>query len=383
MGVVPTPETHEESLSDMSYAWRWARANKKMLLSVFTAFAASMLLFTLLVYGTHAKRVWIEADGSKVEIITTKDTVNGVLQEQGILIGEHDVVSLPVTAEVKQGTTIAIERAFPVRITADGKTLEIYTTAGDVTDALHKAGIKLGQLDKIQPAPEVQLLAATEIQIVRVNRVVEKQEHPLPYETVKREDGSILKGREQVVQQGKKGLLIKEIEKIFEDGTLVSEQIVARQVKTDSRDHIIAIGTKSPPKKTLNSVAVLNAKTQEITLQGMTFDVKGILNNVKLTAYTAGLESTGKSKNHPRYGYTATGTKVSEGRTISVDPDVIPLGWWVYIDGIGFRRAEDTGGAVNGNKIDVYFESLSHALKFGVKRGYTVYIIGPHKPIIQ
>jgi 3D (Asp-Asp-Asp) domain-containing protein len=71
---------------------------------------------------------------------------------------------------------------------------------------------------------------------------------------------------------------------------------------------------------------------------------------------------------------------VKEGRTIAVDKNVIPIGWWVYIEGIGFRRAEDTGGAVKGNKIDVYYESSDYANKFGLKRGYTVYVIGPKKP---
>ncbi|MNP19135.1 Cell wall-binding protein YocH precursor [compost metagenome] len=57
------------------------------------------------------------------------------------------------------------------------------------------------------------------------------------------------------------------------------------------------------------------------------------------------------------------------------------MGWWVYIEGIGFRRAEDTGSAIKGNKIDVYFDSTSYANKFGTKRGYTVYVIGPKKPV--
>ena len=82
-----------------------------------------------------------------------------------------------------------------------------------------------------------------------------------------------------------------------------------------------------------------------------------MLKNVTLTAYSAGVASTGKAKSHPEYGITASGTTVTEGRTIAVDPKVIPMGWWVYIEGIGFRRAEDTGSAVKGNKIDVYFES--------------------------
>lgn len=59
---------------------------------------------------------------------------------------------------------------------------------------------------------------------------------------------------------------------------------------------------------------------------------------------------------------------------------MIPIGWWVYIEGLGFRRAEDTGGAIKGNKIDVYYDSVKHALNFGRKKGKTVYVIGPVKP---
>jgi 3D (Asp-Asp-Asp) domain-containing protein len=101
---------------------------------------------------------------------------------------------------------------------------------------------------------------------------------------------------------------------------------------------------------------------------------------VTLTAYSDDVASTGKSKDNPQSGITFTGTRVSEGRTIAVDPKVIPLGWWVYIDGLGFRRAEDTGSAVKGQMIDVYYESSDYANRFGVKRGYTVYVIGPKKP---
>ncbi|MNN20840.1 Cell wall-binding protein YocH precursor [compost metagenome] len=56
------------------------------------------------------------------------------------------------------------------------------------------------------------------------------------------------------------------------------------------------------------------------------------------------------------------------------------MGWWVYIEGVGFRRAEDTGSAIKGNKIDVYYDSLKDANNFGRKKGRTVYVIGPVKP---
>ena len=64
-------------------------------------------------------------------------------------------------------------------------------------------------------------------------------------------------------------------------------------------------------------------------------------------------------------GYTATGTVPTARRTVGVDPEVIPLGATVYIDGQAYR-AEDTG-AFTGNIIDIYMESHEEALRFGRK----------------
>ncbi|WP_313413207.1 3D domain-containing protein [Sedimentibacter sp.] len=85
----------------------------------------------------------------------------------------------------------------------------------------------------------------------------------------------------------------------------------------------------------------------------------------EITYYTAGPESTGKSPGHPQYGITASGTTVEEGRTIAADWDVLPVGTKVYIDGIGERTVEDTGGLIVDKCIDVYVEDVETALQGG------------------
>lgn len=61
---------------------------------------------------------------------------------------------------------------------------------------------------------------------------------------------------------------------------------------------------------------------------------------------------------------TATGTCPSRG-TVAVDPEVIPLGTKLYIEGYGEAVAEDTGGLVKGNIIDLYFPTESECWEFG------------------
>lgn len=72
-------------------------------------------------------------------------------------------------------------------------------------------------------------------------------------------------------------------------------------------------------------------------------------------------------------GITYTGTTATEGRTIAVDPDVIPLGSTVVVDGLEYI-AEDIGGAVQGNRIDVFMDSHQAALVEGIKTA-EVYIV--------
>lgn len=87
----------------------------------------------------------------------------------------------------------------------------------------------------------------------------------------------------------------------------------------------------------------------------------------KVTAFTAGYESTGKTPDHPAYGITASGKRVKENHTIASDWDVLPPGTVVYIEDVGIRTVEDRGGKVKDNHIDLYIEGLDEALEWGVQ----------------
>ena len=94
------------------------------------------------------------------------------------------------------------------------------------------------------------------------------------------------------------------------------------------------------------------------------------LGEFKLTAYCPCAACNGKWAG----GITSTGVMAKAGRTIAVDPTVIPYGTEVIINGHTYV-AEDCGGSIKGNRIDVYFDSHSDALDFGVQYA-DIYIVG-------
>ncbi|REE56352.1 3D (Asp-Asp-Asp) domain-containing protein [Paenibacillus taihuensis] len=98
---------------------------------------------------------------------------------------------------------------------------------------------------------------------------------------------------------------------------------------------------------------------------------------VVATGYTAGVESTGKKPGHPQYGITYSGVRVRRAfvSTIAADPKVFPIGTVLYIPGYGYGVVADTGSAIKGKKIDLYFETRKQVFKQWGKRKVTVRIL--------
>lgn len=95
------------------------------------------------------------------------------------------------------------------------------------------------------------------------------------------------------------------------------------------------------------------------------------------TGYTAGIESTGKTPDHPEYGITYSGVEVKRDlySTIAADLDVYPIGTVMYIPDYGYGVVADKGSAITGNKIDLYYQTVEDVYAMWGKKEVEVYII--------
>ncbi|MBD2872122.1 3D domain-containing protein [Paenibacillus arenilitoris] len=95
------------------------------------------------------------------------------------------------------------------------------------------------------------------------------------------------------------------------------------------------------------------------------------------TGYTAGEESTGKTPGHPQYGITYSGVKVRRDQvsTIAADTKLFPIGTLLYIPGYGYGVVADTGSAIKGKRIDLYFETIKQVYEQWGKRKVQVEVL--------
>ena len=155
--------------------------------------------------------------------------------------------------------------------------------------------------------------------------------------------------------------LINELEDVLEE----------KQKITDRLADLNAI-LKTEKEEALSNVEKMRKENKSLknTLQELEGEIEGLkkeiehLENIKVfsmeaTAYTDDYESQGKW-----VGQTATGRKPRVG-IVAVDPKVIPLGTRLYVEGYGPAIAGDTGGAIEGHRIDLFMASRGEALRFG------------------
>lgn len=331
--------------------------NLKSLFSVkLIAVAAICLVFvTSFAYSTMKKDITIEdIDGVKT-ISTFKNTVEEVLEENEITVGLGDKLNIDMTAKLEDGTSIKITRARRVTIHHDGKETTLLTVAPDVQSVLKEAQIELGDNDKVIPGLDILLNGNTNVKVVRVEEKIVQEKVKMDFGNEIRKNKDMDKGLVNVIRQGTPGEKELSIKVVYEDGKESSREIVGEKILKQPVNGIIEEGTK----------------TTLIASRGQLSFVKAI--KMVATAYDASFESCGKHPDHPQYGITYSGLKVRHG-IAAVDPKVIPLGTWLYVEGYGEALAADIGGAIKGNRIDLYYESPEDVAKYGKKK-VKVYIL--------
>lgn len=98
---------------------------------------------------------------------------------------------------------------------------------------------------------------------------------------------------------------------------------------------------------------------------------------VVATGYTAYYESTGKNPGHPGFGITYSGVKVKRDlySTVAADLNVFPIGTILFIPGYGYGVVADKGGAIKGNKVDLYYETVEDVYNLWGKKTLDVYVV--------
>ena len=131
------------------------------------------------------------------------------------------------------------------------------------------------------------------------------------------------------------------------------------------RCSVSALAEPPVPESYLTPSALMELiPTPEPTPAPIPEPTRTYLGTFRATAYCACERCCGKWS---QYHLTASGTTPEEGRTVAADWSVLPAGTVIEIEGIGQRTVEDTGSGIDGQALDVFFESHQEALEFGVR----------------
>ena len=350
---------------------QFAIEKKDLCIRAAVALAVVLAMVSLLAVTVFAETTYVIHDGERQIIHKTDATEPAeVLEEAGLELNAHDVYA--TTESSFLSSTITVRRAVEITINHYGTVInEVAYEDETLADALDRLHLTWNEGDTLSQSLDTQVFDGLNLAISTV--VVEEQTYTtaIPYETVYVDDDDMEKGATKVRTEGVEGELVCTAAVTYINGMETAREILTEEVATEAVNEVVAVGTgKNVVRYTNSAMPVIGNGT--ITLSTGEVLTYTHAATYKATAYThtdAGCDMT-----------TATGTTVRIG-TVAVDPSQIPYGTRMFIvanDGsyvYGVGTAEDCGGAIKGNRLDLYFPTYADCINFGV-RNCTVYFIG-------
>ncbi len=276
-----------------------------MTLAVLVAGVLVALVATTVGYAAMSKTVTLSVDGEAEQVSTLGGTVADVLEDEGIEIGERDVVAPGLDSEVGDGTRIAVRYARELQLTVDGEPRSYWVTATDVSSALQELGlrysgaelsvsrgaditregldlevvtpkkivlkngarkprtvtvpaltvrealadldIKLGKRDEVKPGRAATVEDGDKIVVTRVRVVTKKVTEDIDFSTVEKADSSMYEGDTEVEREGRDGARSVVYRLRYENGELVASKALRSTVLRQPVSSVVLVGTKEEP----------------------------------------------------------------------------------------------------------------------------------------
>ena len=328
-----------------------------------------MLIVPCLLIGSvtmyaYAQSGYVIYDGEDRHVVISEATEpSEVLTDAGLELGRADVIEMNGEGRRPE---ITVRRNQLIYINNGGQSMVTNSYGETVGELLERIHMPLNGDDTIDVALETMTYDGMELNIDRWTTATEFVYEEVPFETEYVQTNKMVKGDEKVTTEGVNGELKHTTKITYFNGQEVSREVVATEETVAPVNQVIKQGTFEAEKGKLTiGDGVIVTADGEIYTYNKTMKVKA-------TAYThtdAGCNKT-----------TATGTTVHWG-TVAVDPKLIPYGTKMFIvsnDGkfvYGLSAAEDCGGSIKGNRIDLYMPTTKQCFAFGM-RNCTIYFLG-------
>ncbi len=324
-------------------------------------------LVVLLAQTALAQNTFVITDGDQVTVHTSfSSDPETVLDQAGVELDGKDFYT---TATGDGISEITVQREQTITIDYCGQTIHASSYGESLQSLLNRLGLQTYGSYSVSETLSTMTYDGMEIQIENVVQAQECYTVELAYETIYCNDPTLPVGEEVVLVEGVNGQALREAQVVYKNSQEQSRVVLEETVTQQPVDKIVAVGTGTNVGEELDTPLIGDGVIVLSTGEVLTYTSS---RTFKATAYThtdAGCDRV-----------TATGTRVRVG-TVAVDPSVIPYGTRMFIvsnDGsyiYGIATAEDCGGAIKDNRIDLYFETTSECFKFG-RRTCTVYFLG-------
>lgn len=344
-----------------------ARFKQNLFMFLLTA-ALLVNLFLALMTPVVKAKTYVIRDGDRTITYTTfaSDPAR-VLDKAGLKLGEQDSYT---TEPMENGETIHVQRVRSITIRYHGQTTVVTSPGETAGELLLRLGLAVTGEDVVSHGMEEELPDGTVLQVDRVVTRPETFTTTMDHPVFRCADATLPEGMEEVLTQGVDGELLCTADVTYVNGIETDRTIHTQTVTKAPVTEIIGVGTGEKVRDAGDeeSPVIGDGFIRLPTGEVLTYSGTDI---IRATAYT-----------HSDAGcdlITSTGTTVHRG-TVAVDPRYIPYGTRMFIvsnDGeyiLGICAAEDCGGDIKGDRMDVYFPTYEECRQFG-RRVCTIYYL--------